>query len=120
MKFLIVDDSKAMRSIVIRTLRQAGYGEHTMEEAVNGLEALKAIEASPPDVVLCDWNMPEMSGIELLHALREKGSSVKCGLVTSEGSPEMKQQATDAGALFVVTKPFTVESFKEALGPMMA
>lgn len=115
MKILVVDDSKAMRMIVIRTLRQAGFGHHTLEEAANGVEALKAIEAVPPDLVLSDWNMPDMSGIELLRALRGRGSTIKFGFVTSEGSEEMRTRAIESGASFLIAKPFTVESFQKVL-----
>lgn len=119
MKILIVDDSKAMRMIVTRTLRQAGYGGGTLQEAATGVEALAAIRASPPDLVLSDWNMPEMSGIDLLQTLNAEGLKVKLGFVTSEGSPEMRARAKDAGALFLIVKPFTPESFQEALTPVI-
>ncbi|MBK6940102.1 MAG: response regulator [Planctomycetes bacterium] len=119
MKILVVDDSKAMRMIVMRTLRQAGFGEHTIEEAGNGVEALKNIEGTPADLILCDWNMPEMNGIDLLKKLREAGNGVKFGFVTSEGNPEMRQIATDAGAAFLITKPFTVDAFQSALQPVL-
>ena len=55
MNILVVDDSKAMRMIMIRTLRHAGYGDHDVVQAGNGAEALSMIEASPPDLILCDW-----------------------------------------------------------------
>ncbi len=120
MKILIVDDSKAMRTIVIRTLRQAGYGDHVLQEAINGAEALKAIHANQPDLVLSDWNMPDMTGIELLQALRTEGNKVKFGFVTSEGSLEMHKRAMEAGALFLLTKPFTAESLQQVLAPVIA
>ncbi|MBI4878654.1 MAG: response regulator [Planctomycetes bacterium] len=120
MKILIVDDSRAMRMIVMRTLRQAGFADHKLAEAANGAEALKSIESEPPDLVLCDWNMPEMSGIELLGRLRAEGRGVKFGFVTSEGNPEMKTTARDAGALFFVTKPFSVEAFQDALASVIS
>lgn len=115
MRVLVVDDSKAMRMIVARTLRQAGYDSLTLAEACNGAEALATIRAEPPDLVLCDWNMPEMSGIELLTALSSEGNRVKFGFVTSEGTEEMRSRAKEAGALFLIAKPFTVEAFQEAL-----
>ena len=65
MKILIVDDSKAMRMIVVRTLRQCGISGLQLIEAGNGAEALPIIESQTPDLILCDWNMPEMTGIEL-------------------------------------------------------
>ncbi len=119
MKVLVVDDSKAMRMIVRRCLREAGYGECVVEEAGNGAEALSKITASAPDLVLSDWNMPEMSGIELLRALKKRGLPVKLGFITSEGTPEMRMAAMASGAQFLVAKPFTVESFQRALKPIM-
>lgn len=119
MKILLVDDSKVMRGIVRRTLRQAGFDNHEVFEAANGAEALAEIEKQAPDLVLSDWNMPEMSGIELLKALRARGSSLKLGFVTSEGTPEMRKLAEDNGACFFVTKPFTVETFQVALAPVI-
>jgi two-component system, chemotaxis family, chemotaxis protein CheY len=119
MKILIVDDSKAMRSIVLRTLRQAGFGEHTFTEAVNGAEALKAIREAAPDLVLSDWNMPEMNGIDLLKELQASGPKVKFGFVTSEGTPDMRKLAEDSGALFLIAKPFTVDTFQAALTPVI-
>jgi len=119
MNILIVDDSKAMRMIVSRHLRQAGFGDATITEAGNGVEALTAIKAACPDLVLCDWNMPEMNGHELKVALNEAGIDVKFGFVTSEGTPEMRKMADDAGALFLISKPFTVETFEEVLGGLV-
>ena len=120
MKVLIVDDSRAMRMIVTRTLRQAGYGGAEIREAENGAQALEAIRADRPDLVLCDWNMPEMSGLELLQALKGENLIVNFGFVTSEGTPAMRQQAADAGAKFLIAKPFTVESFEMTLRGVLA
>ena len=119
MKVLIVDDSKAMRMIVRRTLRQAGYGKHEVSEATNGREALEAIRANQPDLVLSDWNMPEVSGFELLTTLNREGTKVRFGFVTSEGTAEMRAQAAREGALFLISKPFTVENFQQALGKLL-
>lgn len=118
MRILIVDDSKPMRMLVSRALRLSGIGNHTVEEAANGVEALQAIKRSLPDVVLSDWNMPEMNGYELLQALRAENISVPFGFVTSESTPEMRRKGTDAGALFLITKPFSPERFQEALAPL--
>lgn len=119
MKLLIVDDSKAMRMIVRRTLRQAGYGHHDVQEASNGREALEALGSAGADVVLSDWNMPEMSGMELLARLQADGVRVPFGFVTSESTPEMRERARQAGALFLIAKPFTAESFQAALAPVL-
>jgi two-component system chemotaxis response regulator CheY len=114
-KILVTDDSRVMRQIVIRTLRQAGYDDHEIIQAEDGREALELVGAEQPDLVLSDWNMPEMTGIECLVALRASGSQVPFGFVTSEGSPEMREKAANAGALFLIAKPFTEDTFKEHL-----
>jgi two-component system, chemotaxis family, chemotaxis protein CheY len=119
MKVLIVDDSRAMRMIVKRTLRQAGYGSATVNEASNGKEALESIQADRPDLVLTDWNMPEMTGIELLQELKARSMYVRVGVVTSQGTAEMRRQAKDAGAVFLLAKPFTTEDLKAAVEPVL-
>src|SRR5690606_8870259 len=116
--FLIVDDSKAMRMIVRRTLRQAGF-DADISEASNGQEALEMLRTGSYDAVLCDWNMPEMSGIELLEKLTEESINVPFGFVTSEASPEMLTTAYGAGAKFMIRKPFKAESFRYELGAVL-
>jgi two-component system chemotaxis response regulator CheY len=120
MRILIVDDSKAMRLIVTRTLRQAGFAGHDIVEAVNGADALDACRETEPDLVLCDWNMPEMNGFDLLVSLRSAGVQVPFGFVTSESSAGMREQAESAGAMFLISKPFTAEDFQEALDPVLS
>lgn len=119
MKILICDDSKAMRMIVKRTLRQAGFGDHDIVEAEDGALGLAAAQAENPDVILCDWNMPNMSGIEFLTALRATGDNTSFGFVTSESSDEMRASALGAGAMFLITKPFTADSFKGSLADIL-
>lgn len=120
MKILVVDDSRVMRQIVIRTLRQAGFEDHEIIEAEDGRGGYDKVVTEKPDVVLSDWNMPEMTGIECLQALRAAGSAVPFGFVTSEGSPEMREKAAAAGALFLIAKPFTAEDFQQALNGILA
>ena len=116
MKILIVDDSKAMRKIVQRSLKStAAYADAAVVEATNGREALDVIEAEAPDIVISDWNMPEMTGIELLEALHDRGNLPTFGFVTSESTPEMYDRAMGAGAGFLVSKPFTAEALESAL-----
>ena len=119
MLVLVADDSRVMRQIVIRTLRQAGY-DWDVREAADGAEALEAVRADEPDVVLSDWNMPNLNGIDLLRRLRAEGYATPFGFVTSEGSPEMRAQAEAAGALFLIAKPFTPEAFREVIDPVLA
>lgn len=115
MDILIVDDSKAMRSIVTRAVKAAGYADATYREAGNGSEAMAAIRQATPDLVLTDWNMPEMSGFELIQAIRAEGHTLKIGMVTSEAHPGLKEQALEAGAIFLINKPFTPDALKAAL-----
>ncbi len=84
MKILVTDDSSVMRKIVVRTIRQAGLGKHEIIEAENGRMGLEMAQAEKPDLILSDWNMPEMTGIEFLKALRASGSTTPFCFVTSE------------------------------------
>lgn len=119
MRVLVADDSRVMRQIVIRTLRQAGY-DWQITEAPDGAAALDIVQAEDPDLVLSDWNMPEMTGIELLRAMRRHGLDIPFGFVTSEGSAEMREQADEAGALFLIAKPFTADVFRDTIDPFLA
>jgi two-component system chemotaxis response regulator CheY len=119
MKILIVDDSRVMRQIVIRTLRQAGLDGHDLVEAENGKAALEKARAEAPDFVLSDWNMPEMTGLEFLRALRAGGMQTPFIFVTSEATTEMRATALAAGALELITKPFDAETFGKVLEPIL-
>ena len=120
MKILIADDSRVMRQIVSRTLRQAGFSGHEVIEASTGSEALEMVYDESPDLVLSDWNMPGKSGIEVLDEMRSRGVQTPFGFVTSEGSAEMHARAVDAGAACIIVKPFTAEVFREALEPWLS
>ncbi|MCH8136760.1 MAG: response regulator [Proteobacteria bacterium] len=119
MNILVVDDSSAMRLMVVRTLRQAGIDKKNVAQAEDGAIALEAIRKKVPDLVLADWNMPNMTGMELLEALRAENIDVTFGFITTESSKEMRQKATDAGAKFLISKPFTLESFEKVLSTIM-
>jgi len=120
MKVLIVDDSRAMRMIVKRTLGQTDLGKCEVVEAENGAVGLTQVESEKPDFVLCDWNMPEMSGIEFLQKLRESGSTVTFGFITSESGENIKALAMETGAQFIITKPFTAQCLNAVLMPCVA
>ncbi len=119
MKILVCDDSKAMRMIVIRSLRQAGFGDAEILEAENGALGLAATAEHEPDLVLSDWNMPEMTGIEFLLALRERGDHRRFGFITSETTPEMRERAIAGGASFLLAKPFTPEDVQDAVSAVL-
>ena len=119
MNILIVDDSSAMRLMVVRALRQAGFGGNDVEQAEDGAVALELIRSSVPDLVLADWNMPNMTGIELLTTIRAESINVTFGFITTESTQEMREKATEAGANFMISKPFTADSFRNALSAVM-
>jgi two-component system chemotaxis response regulator CheY len=115
MKILVVDDSKAMRMIVLRALRQSGFGDAETIEAEDGAQGLQKVESEQPDLILSDWNMPNLTGIEFLRALRADGNETTFGFVTSESTPAMREQAIAAGAAFLIAKPFSPDAFEEIL-----
>ncbi len=119
MKILIVDDSRAMRRIVQRSIRKAGIGSHEIMEAENGAVAMEKVRSEKPDLILSDWHMPEMSGLEFKHALNASGLRIPFCFVTSEGTPEMREQATAAGADFLLAKPFTTDEMAKVLGELV-
>ena len=119
MRILIVDDSRAMRSMIRRTLRQAGFDRHTVMEAADGLEALEVIKEERPHFILADWNMPRLNGLDMLRVLKEAEIDIPVGLITAEHTVEKRREAIEAGAQFIVEKPFTVRDFQSILGPYL-
>lgn len=115
-KILLVDDSKTIRMLVKRNLRQAGFEMSEVIEAEDGAAGLVAARNEAPDLILSDWNMPEMNGMEFLQALRAEGIDTTFGFITSESTPTYKEQALAAGASFLLSKPFNADSFADALG----
>jgi two-component system chemotaxis response regulator CheY len=107
---LVVDRSRAMRMIVLRELRRAGHETRDAIEAENGRVALDLVRQGGAHLVLSCWNMPEMNGITLLRALRREGIAIPFGFITSESTAHIHREALDAGADFVVTKPFSAET----------
>src|SRR5260221_35658 len=98
MKILIVDDSTAMRMIVKKTLRLAGFEGHEISEVDDGAKALAAIKASKPDLVLSDWNMPNMTGLQLLEALEGDGVKLTFGLLATEVTPSTSTRRASSPA----------------------
>ena len=119
MKILIADDSRSMRRIIVAMLREAGFSRHTIVEACDGAEGLEKAIAETPDVVISDWNMPNMTGIEFLQNLRTKGNATPFGFVTTEVSPEMRALATESGASFLIGKPFSPTDFVRVLSDFL-
>jgi two-component system chemotaxis response regulator CheY len=115
-KALVVDDSKAVRMILAKTLKELGF---EVREAANGREALEVIEVEKTAVtlVLADWNMPEIDGLELLKRLRQKPelASLVIVMVTTETELGQMAAALEAGANEYIMKPFTKDILVEKL-----
>jgi two-component system chemotaxis response regulator CheY len=115
-KALVVDDSKAVRMILAKILRGLGYEVH---EAADAREALNVIEAEKAAVtlILLDWNMPEMNGLDLLKRVRQNPelSSTVVVMVTTETELDHMAAALEAGANEYVMKPFTKDIIVEKL-----
>lgn len=118
---MIVDDSATMRKIIMKTVRMSGLEFDRTEEAGNGVEALEKLKASPVDIVLCDINMPEMNGAELVKQARQLQSckNTKIVMVSTESSQDLINGLLADGANGYITKPFTPEKFHENLQPFM-
>ncbi len=115
MRALIIDDSKAMRSILGRMLRGLQF---EIVEAANGREALEQLQSGKNiDIALVDWNMPEMNGFEFVRAVRAEHAydRVLLMMVTTETEMENVARALAAGANEYVMKPFTPEVIMEKL-----
>ncbi len=116
MNVLLVDDNKAMRSMLRQTLLRTGVGGLKVDEAENGSDALAKLASVEPDLILSDWSMPEMNGVELLRELRARGSEIKFGFVTPhQASEQMRETAFQEGAHFMIARPFNVNAFREIL-----
>jgi len=116
MNVLLVDDNKAMRLTVRRTLFETGVNNLCVEEAENGSDALAKLRSVAPDIIFSDWNMPEMGGVDLLRELRSRGCDVPFGFITCEPpTPQMRERAFEAGAQFMLAKPFNVQRFRAEL-----
>ncbi|MCQ9374746.1 MULTISPECIES: chemotaxis response regulator CheY [unclassified Methyloversatilis] len=115
MKFLVVDDFSTMRRIVRNLLKELGFTN--VDEAEDGVIALQKLKSSDFDFVVTDWNMPNMTGIELLRAIRAdaalKGLPVL--MITAEAKKENIIEAAQAGASGYIVKPFTAGTLGEKL-----
>ena len=114
LKLLLVDDSAVMRKMISRSLRQAGFEIDAMSEAGNGIEGLEVLKAGDVDLVLCDWNMPEMNGVDFVREVR-KDSKLPIIMLTTESSTEKVTEAMTAGADGFITKPFTPDKLSSKI-----
>ena len=109
-RFLVVDDFATMRKIVRNLLRQLGYQQ--IDEAEDGVVALRKLKSTKYDMIICDWNMPNMTGIELLKEVRSDESlkAVPFLMVTAEANKENVIEAVKAGVSNYIVKPFTADT----------
>jgi two-component system, chemotaxis family, chemotaxis protein CheY len=115
MRFLVVDDSTTMRRIIINTLNKVGYQD--CAEASNGREGIERLSASGADVVITDWNMPEMSGLEFIRAIRANAATKNLPvlMVTTNAAKDDIVEALRAGINNYVVKPFTPDTIREKI-----
>jgi two-component system chemotaxis response regulator CheY len=114
---LVVDDSKAMRLLILRNLRNAGMNIATGLEAANGLEAQSQLSSQSVDLIFSDWNMPEMNGLEFLRWVRQSApnKAVPFFLITTESGKDQIDEATLSGVTGYLSKPFTSEDLTNKL-----
>ncbi len=118
MKILLVDDSRTIRNIQKSTLKSLGHSD--ILEASDGVEALKIKAATPPDLMLVDWNMPNMDGITLIRKIRETDKTTPIIMCTTEAEKSRILEAVKAGVNNYVVKPFTAETLSERIEQTMA
>lgn len=107
LKFLVVDDSRAIQAIIRRAIVKCGYEPVEIKTALDGEQALDIIESFVPDLIITDWHMPKVSGLEMVQALRQMGhKTIRVGFVTTEKTPALLDQAISNGAMFILHKPF--------------
>jgi len=119
MKFLVVDDFSTMRRIVRNLLKELGYTN--IDEAEDGVGALAKLRGGGFDFVVSDWNMPNMTGIDLLRAIRADESlrHLPVLMVTAEARKENIIEAAQAGASGYVVKPFTAATLEEKINKIL-
>ncbi len=121
-KALVADDSKVMRLMVMKAIRQAKLADFAFDEAEDGVQALEKIREGDYGIVFLDWNMPNKNGIEVVQCIRSDGKDpeVPIVMVTSEtGAAKVQQAIDEAGATAYIHKPFTPEQMEQTLGPII-
>ena len=114
---LIVDDSLPMRSVIKRTLKAAGYGKSDLHEAANGKEALELMKNAWIDLVMTDYNMPVMDGLEFIKAIKQEDllKDIPVVVISTEGHELKIKEFMDCGAAGYVTKPFAAETIRDLI-----
>jgi two-component system, chemotaxis family, chemotaxis protein CheY len=118
MKILLVDDSRTIRNIQKNVLGQLGYND--ILEAGDGLEALQVLKETRPDMMLVDWNMPNMDGLSLIKAVRATDKALPIIMCTTEAEKTRVIEAIKAGVNNYIVKPFTADTMSEKIGQTLA
>jgi two-component system chemotaxis response regulator CheY len=107
-----------MRKIIQRNIQQSGLLVDEFVEAGDGREGLEKVTSNNIDLILCDWNMPNMTGIDFVKAIRGSGqkSNIPIVMVTTEGGEAKIEEAKNSGANGYLTKPFTPDQLRSKLG----
>ncbi len=114
---LVVDDSMPMRTVIKKTFKAAGYGGAEIIEAENGQVAMDQLKKNWVDIVITDFNMPEMNGLELIKQMKEDElfDQIPVVVITTEGSQEKVDQFLAQGAAGYIQKPFSPEQLRDIL-----
>lgn len=113
MRILLVDDSQTMRSITCAVL--STIGPHEVVEACDGREAIEKMRAFAPELILCDWSMPVMDGLEFVQTVRKADQCTPIIMVTTESEMSKMMQAIRAGVNHYVVKPFTPDVLRKRI-----
>ncbi len=119
----MVDDSQTMRKIIVKALRDAGFGDCEFTEAADGASALEALRKLDFDLVLSDINMPGMDGLALVRSARDDAAiaaELPIVMITTEGGLEKVQQALAAGATDYLRKPFSTAQLQEKIAAFLS
>lgn len=115
MKLLLADDSGTMRTIQKRCLFKLGLTEQDITEAEDGQQALRYFESQSFDVVLSDWNMPNMDGLTFLQRVREQNKDIPFIMITTEAERARVVAAIQSGVTDYLVKPFTPDDLRSKL-----
>jgi len=118
MRIMLIDDSKTMRNIQKSVLAQIGFTE--TEEACDGVDALSKVNAFNPELILVDWNMPNMDGLTFVKTFRQTNKTTPLIMVTTEAEKSRVIEAIKAGVNNYVVKPFTPDLLSQRINETLA
>lgn len=117
MKVLVLDDSKTMLRIITNTLKRIGIEKITT--ALDGVEGIERYKEETPDIILTDWNMPNMNGLEFVNYIRNVNEDIPIVMITTEGGKKEVITALKAGVSNYITKPFTPQVLKSKISAIL-